>query len=86
MPEEGQPLRSSITKTWPAMSGKDTPDHIFIDIDSKGLIDLLWIRGQPNRGLRRFNSTIAWMSSADGPLGPGLPLLPAEYSSRYFRC
>jgi len=22
-------------------SGKDTPDHIFIDVDSKGLIDLL---------------------------------------------
>jgi hypothetical protein len=26
---------------------------------------------QPNLGLRRFNSTIAVMSSAEGPLGPG---------------
>jgi len=32
------------------------------------------MRGQPNRGLRRFSSTIAWMSSGEGPFGPGLPL------------
>ena len=32
-------------------------------------------------------STMAWMSSCDGPLGPGFRLLPAdEYSNRYFRC
>jgi hypothetical protein len=35
--------------------------------------------------LRCFSSMIAWMSSGDGPLGPGLPFLPDEYSSRYLR-
>src|ERR1700716_233462 len=29
------------------------------------------MRGQPTRGLRRLNSTIASMSSFDGPFGPG---------------
>src|SRR5215471_3862977 len=29
------------------------------------------IRGQPIRGLRRLNATIASMSSCDGPFGPG---------------
>ena len=28
---------------------------------------------------------MAWMSSCDGLLGHGFPLLPDEYSSRYFR-
>jgi len=37
-----------------------------------------------NRGLRRFNSTMAWMSSHDGPLWAGFPFLHDEYSSRYF--
>jgi len=39
--EEGQPRRPAITGIWSVMGGKDTLDHIFIDIDSKGLIDLL---------------------------------------------
>jgi hypothetical protein len=29
------------------------------------------IRGQPNRGLRDLSSTMAWMSAALGPFGPG---------------
>lgn len=37
------------------------------------------------RGLRRFNSTMAWMSSGDGRFGPGFPLLPDGDSSRWFR-
>src|SRR5258707_576716 len=41
---------------------------------------------QPNLGLRRFISTIAAMSSGDGPLGPGLRGRPAdEKRIRYFR-
>src|SRR5436190_22241123 len=32
------------------------------------------MRGQPTRGLRRLNSTIASMSSFDGPFGPGAPM------------
>ena len=29
------------------------------------------IRGQPNRGLRDWSSTMAWMSASLGPVGPG---------------
>ena len=29
------------------------------------------IRGQPNRGFRDLSSTVAWMSAALGPFGPG---------------
>ena len=29
------------------------------------------IRGQPNRGLRDFSSTMAWMSALSRPFGPG---------------
>ncbi len=29
------------------------------------------IRGQPNRGLRDFSSTVAWISASSGPFGPG---------------
>ena len=28
------------------------------------------IRGQPNRGLRDFSSTMAWMRASSGPFGP----------------
>ena len=44
------------------------------------------MRTQPNLGLRRFISTIAAMSSAEGPLGPGLRRRDEEEKSRrYFR-
>jgi hypothetical protein len=32
------------------------------------------ILGQPNNGLRRFNSKMIWTTSSDGPFGPGLLL------------
>ena len=52
----------------------------------KALLICWAIRGHPNRGLRCFISTMAQMSSCDGPLGPGFRLLLAdEYSSRYLR-
>src|SRR5215470_11661676 len=44
------------------------------------------MRVQPKRGFRRFISTIAAMSSGEGPLGPGLRRRPREEKSRwYFR-
>ena len=47
--------------------------------------EICWaIRTQPNRGLRTFSSTVAEMSSADGPFGPGLRLLPEEEKSREY--
>jgi len=39
----------------------------------------------PYRGLRRFISTMASMTSLEGPFGPGFLPPPGEYSSRYFR-
>ena len=58
--------------------GENPPHDVFVDIDEKGPGDLLRIRGHPNRGLRRFISKMSWMSSGDGPLGPGLSLLLEE--------
>jgi hypothetical protein len=46
-------------------------DDVFVDIDAKGVRDLLRDAGTATRGLRRLISTIASMSSFDGPLGPG---------------
>jgi hypothetical protein len=44
------------------------------------------IRGQPNRGLRDFSSTMAWMSASSGPFGPGfLGHGVDENSRRYLR-
>src|SRR6266849_4743165 len=45
------------------------------------------MRTQPNLGLRRFISTMAAMSSAEGPLGPGVRRGEEEdvKSRRYFR-
>jgi hypothetical protein len=39
---------------------------------------------QPNLGLRRFSSMIAAMSSAEGPLGPGLRREEGEEKSRRY--
>src|ERR1700730_15744314 len=44
------------------------------------------MRTQPNLGLRRFDSTIAAISSMDGPFGPGFRLRDEkEKRSRYLR-
>jgi hypothetical protein len=43
------------------------------------------IRGQPKPVLRHLSSTMARMSSSEGPLGPGFVLFYAEYSRRYLR-
>ena len=86
MSQEGQPRPPATTGIWPVMGGKDALDYIFIDIVPNAVLICWAIRGQPNRGLCRLCSTMAWMSSGEGPFGPGLPFRPAEYSRRYFRC
>ena len=43
------------------------------------------MRGQPYRGFRCFISTMARMTSLDGPLGPRFLPPRDEYRSRYFR-
>ena len=65
--------------------GEDVSDQVLIDIHSECFVDLLRDSKTAKRGLRRFSMTIAWISSGDGLLGPGLPFLPDEYSSRYLR-
>src|SRR6267154_6233046 len=42
------------------------------------------MRTQPNLGLRRFISMMAAMSSAEGPLGPGLRRCAEEEKSRRY--
>jgi hypothetical protein len=68
--EKGQPRRPTITGIWLVMSGKDTPHHIFIDFDAECLVDLLRDPWAAKPWLRCFSSTMAWISSGDGPLGP----------------
>ena len=41
MSREAQPRRPTVTWYWSIMCGEDTPNHIFIEVDSKCLIDLL---------------------------------------------
>lgn len=61
------------------MRGEDTPDQIFVDVDSEGLVDLLcnpwafepWVVSLPfDDGLDEF---------ARRRLGPGFRLLADEY-------
>jgi hypothetical protein len=65
---------------------KHAANDIFVDLDAEGMSDLLGDPHNPKRGFRRFISTMAAMSSVDGPLGPGLQRCSEqEKSSRYFR-
>ena len=57
---------------WPIVFRKHAANDIFVDLDAEGMSDLLGDPRVPERGFRRFISTTAAMSSADGPLGPGL--------------
>src|SRR5688572_24425737 len=43
------------------------------------------MRGQPQRGLRRFIATTASVRSFLGPFGPGRRLRSGENNKRYFR-
>ena len=61
--------------------------NVFVDVDAEGISDLLGDARTPNLGLRRFISTMAAMSSAEGPLGPSVRRGEEEdvKSRRYFR-
>ena len=48
--------------------------HVFIDFQTEDLGQVLRNLGTAKTGLRRFSSQIAWISSGEGPLGPGLRL------------
>ena len=67
---------------WLIVFGEHATHDILVDLDAEGQSDLLAMRTQPKRGLRRFSSTIAAMSSADGPLGPGLQRRQRDEKSR----
>src|SRR6267378_3055167 len=58
----GDPMRPLL---WVSKSH----DKVAVALQKKGFSCAM--RGQPIRGLRRLNSTIASMSSFDGPFGPG---------------
>lgn len=55
-------------------------------IESKFSVSRFGTGGQPYRGLRRFSSTIALITSFAGPFGPGFLHPRDQYSRRYFRC
>jgi len=52
------------------MDSKYSPHRALVQLQSERQIDLLSMRGQPYRGLRRFISTMALMTSPDGVFGP----------------
>jgi len=65
--------------------GENPPNNVFVDLNVERQGDLLAIREQPQRGLRCFMSTTAWMSSALGPFRPGFRRRFGENSMRWFR-
>ena len=71
------------------MLREDATYDIFVELDAKGVRDLLGdaqVAEFGVAGLRGFIFTIAAISSRDGPLGPGLRRrAEEEKSDRYFR-
>ena len=66
----------------------NAPETVFLMADKRQpgrAVTGIGSGGQPNRELRLYISTMASMSSCEGPFGPGFPFLLDEYSSRYFR-
>ena len=82
--EEREPGLASRMRFRPVMNAEDTANHIFVDCNAESQVICWAIRGQPQLGLRRFNSTTASMSSLCGPFGPGRRLRLRENNMRYF--
>jgi hypothetical protein len=59
MTQEGEPRRFVFTAFGAVMCGQDSADHILVDIDAKGL-------GQVLRDLRAPKSGIALLEFTDG--------------------
>ena len=72
--DEGEP-GGTIPGIWLIVLGENTSHNVLVDIDAKGPAISCAILGVPNRGFLRFISRMSWMSSKDGPLGPGFSLL-----------
>jgi hypothetical protein len=85
MPDKAQPGRAIGSGVGSIVFREHAADDVFVDIDAKARAISCAMRGQPIRGLRRLNATIASMSSFDGPFGPGRRWPPDEKSSRYLR-
>src|SRR6516165_12195716 len=83
--EEREPGWASRIRFRPVMNAEGTANHIFVDSTPKTKVICWAMRGQPQLGLRRFNSTTASMSSLFGPFGPGGHLRLRENNMRYFR-
>ena len=68
------------------MYGEHASHDIFVDLDTKGMSDLLGDADTTELGIAGFISTMAAMSCSDGPFGPGFRLrCDEENSRRYFR-
>jgi hypothetical protein len=66
------------------MGAQNAAHNILIDLNAKGQCDLLCDSRATPIGLRRFISTIASMSSFEGPFGPGVLLCFGENSTDIF--
>ena len=76
--QQAQPGRTVVLASVPTVLCQHPPDSVFVQFNTKALGQLFGVLGQPRCGFRRFNSRMASISSASGPLGPGLRLDPAE--------
>ena len=85
VPESDEPGWATVTGIWLVIDFQDTPDSVFIHIQSKGQIDLL---GNARASVSRV-VPFHLDDGIDYCLGrafwPGLLPLRGEYSARYLR-
>ena len=65
---------------------ENSSDNILVKIQTKCQFYLLCDPGVAEPGIAQFYLEMVSTISLDGPLGPGLARLLAEYRSRYFLC
>ena len=60
--------------------GENSTHYVPVNLDPEGPRDNQGDKGITEAGIPAFQFDEAWMSSADGPFGPGLPRVSGEYS------
>ena len=63
----------TIGGIWFVVDSENVPNDVFIQIQSKGQIDLLGDAGTTESRVALLHLNDGLMTSFDGPLGPGLP-------------
>jgi hypothetical protein len=80
MSEECEPRWTVAVACRPTVFGEHPAHDVLVDLDTEYKVDLLRGAPVPNRGFRRFISTIAAISSGLGPFGDASCRPAARYS------